>query len=102
MGKQPTRVRRTFTPQFNKDAVRLVTDEGKSVNEVATHLGIARSLLQRWKEQLATTQREAFPGRGRLAPQARRIRDLETKLREVTQERDILKKALAYFADDRK
>jgi len=102
MGKQPTRVRRTFTPQFNKDAVRLVTDEGKSVNEVATHLGIARSLLQRWKEQLATTPREAFPGRGRLAPQARRIRDLETKLREVTQERDILKKALAYFADDRK
>jgi len=102
MGKQPTRVRRTFTPQFKKDAVRLVTDEGKSVNEVATHLGIARSLLQRWTEQLATTPREAFPGRGRLAPQARRIRDLETKLREVTQERDILKKALAYFADDRK
>jgi len=102
MGKQPTRVRRTFTPQFKKDAVRLVTVEGKSVNEVATHLGIARSLLQRWKEQLATTPREAFPGRGRLAPQAQRIRDLETKLREVTQERDILKKALAYFADDRK
>jgi transposase len=102
MGKQPTRVRRTFTPQFKKDAVRLVTVEGKSVNEVATNLGIARSLLQRWKEQLATTPREAFPGRGRLAPQAQRIRDLETKLREVTQERDILKKALAYFADDRK
>lgn len=102
MGKQPIRVRRTFTPQFKKDAVRLVTDEGKSVNEVATHLGIARSLLQRWKEQLATKPSEAFPGRGRLAPQARRIRDLEIKLREVTQERDILKKALAYFADDRK
>ena len=102
MGKQPTRVRRTFTPQFKKDAVRLVSVEGKSVNEVATNLGIARSLLQRWKEQLATTPREAFPGRGRLAPQAQRIRDLETKLREVTQERDILKKALAYFADDRK
>ena len=102
MGKQPTRVRRTFTPQFKKDAVRLVSVEGKSVNEVATNLGVARSLLQRWKEQLATTPREAFPGRGRLAPQAQRIRDLETKLREVTQERDILKKALAYFADDRK
>ena len=102
MGKQPTRVRRTFSPQFKKDAVRLVTVEGKSVNEVATNLGIARSLLQRWKEQLATMPREAFPGRGRLAPQAQRIRDLETKLREVTQERDILKKALAYFADDRK
>jgi transposase len=102
MGRQPTRVRRTFTPQFKKDAVRLVTEEGKSVNEVATHLGIARSLLQRWKEQRATKPSEAFPGHGRLAPQARRIRELEMKLREVTQERDILKKALAYFADDRK
>ena len=51
MGRAPTRVRRTFTPQFKRDAVRLVVDEGKSLTEVATHLGIARSLLQRWKEQ---------------------------------------------------
>jgi transposase len=46
--------------------------------------------------------REAFPGRGRLPAQAQRIRDLEQKLRDVTQERDILKKALAYFVNDPK
>ena len=46
MGRAPTRVRRTFTPQFKRDAVRLVVDEGKSITEVATHLGIARSLLK--------------------------------------------------------
>ena len=68
MGKQPTRVRRTFTPRFKKDAVRLVNVEGKSVNEIATNLGIARSLLQRWTEQLATTPREAFPGWRRSVP----------------------------------
>lgn len=102
MGKGTTRVRRTFTPQFKKDAVHLVVEDGKSVTEVATHLGIARSLLQRWREQLSSTPSEAFPGRGRLAPQAQRIRELEQKLRDVTQERDILKKALAYFADDQK
>jgi len=101
MGKPTTRVRRTFTPQFKKDAVRLVT-EGKSVNEVATHLGIARSLLQRWKEQLTSKPSEAFPGHGRLAPQTQRVRELEQKLRDVTQERDILKKALAYFVNDPK
>ena len=94
MGKRKTRVRRTFTPQFKKDAVHLVVEEGKSLTEVATHLGIARSLLQRWREQLTDIPTEAFPGRGRLAPQARRVRELEQKLREVTQERDILKKAL--------
>jgi len=40
-------------------------EEGKSLTEVATHLGIARSLLQRWREQLTDTPTEAFPGRGR-------------------------------------
>ena len=102
MGRQPTRVRRTFTPQFKRDAVRLVVDEGKSITEVATNLGIARSLLQRWKEQLAAAPREAFPGKGRLPPHAQRVRDLEQRLRDVTQERDILKKALAYFVTDPK
>src|SRR2546426_168612 len=50
MGKRTIRVRRTFTPQFKKDAVHLVVEEGKSLTEVATHLGIARSLLQRGRE----------------------------------------------------
>src|SRR3989442_15954815 len=81
MGKRTIGVRRTFTPQFKKDAVHLVVEEGKSLTEVATHLGIARSLLQRWREQLTDTPTEAFPGRGRLAPQARRVRELEQNLR---------------------
>src|SRR4029450_10206814 len=102
MAKAPTRLRRTFSPQFKKDAVRLVVEEGKSVTEVATHLGITRSLLQRWREQLSTAPSEAFPGKGRLRPQAQRIRELEQKLRDVTQERDILKKALAFFVTDPK
>jgi len=101
MAREPTRVRRTFTPQFKRDAARLVA-EGKSVTEVATHLGITRSLLQRWREQLTAAPREAFPGNGRLRPQAQRIRELEQKLRDVTQERDILKKALAFFVTDPK
>ena len=64
MGKGTTRLRRTFTAQFKKDAVRLVTEEGKSLTEVATHLGIACSLLQRWREQLASKPAPSgFPGR---------------------------------------
>jgi transposase-like protein len=52
----------TFSPQFKKDAVRLVTEEGKSLTEVATHLGIARSLLQRWWEQVVSKPvAEVFP-----------------------------------------
>ena len=103
MAKKSSRIRRTFTPQFKKDAVALVLG-GRTVNEVAHDLGIARSLLQRWKTQLAGEPDgpTAFPGSGRLAPQAEQLRQLQQRLRAVTEERDILKKALAYFADDQK
>ena len=102
MARKPTRIRRTFTPQFKRDAVALVQG-GRTVNEVAHDLGIARSLLQRWRTQLAREpETAAFPGTGRLAPQAEQLRQLQQRLRAVTEERDILKKALAYFADDQK
>ncbi len=99
--KSPTRVRRSFTPEFKRDAVRLVR-AGKTLTEVANNLGIARSLLQYWKKQLAEKDREAFPGKGNAHGEAFRVRDLEKELRDVREERDILKKALAYFADDQK
>jgi transposase len=101
MAKKPPRIRRTFTPQFKKDALALV-DAGRTVNEVAHDLGIARSLLQRWRTQLRRDPEAPFPGSGRLAPPAEQIRQLQQHLRAVTEERDILKKALAYFADDQK
>jgi transposase len=101
MAKKTPRVRRTFTPQFKKDAVALVR-AGRSVTEVAHDLGIARSLLQRWREQLDREAEDAFPGTGRLAPAPDEVRRLRQQLRDVTEERDILKKALAYFADDQK
>ena len=101
MGKKTTRVRRSFTPQFKKDAVRLLRG-GRSVTDVADSLGVARSLLQRWREQIDASADEAFPGRGKQTGDQEELRKLKQKLRDVTEERDILKKALAYFADDQK
>jgi transposase len=102
MAKKSPRVRRTFTPQFKKDAVALVRG-GRSITEVAHDLGIARSLLQGWREQLARhPEPDVFPGTGRRRPAAEEVRRLQHQLRAVTEERDILKKALAYFADDQK
>ncbi len=101
MGRKTARVRRSFTPQFKKDAVRLVRS-GRSVSDVAQSLGIARSLLQRWRDQLNRGEGEVFPGRGKQSGEAEELRKLKQKLRDVTEERDILKKALAYFADDQK
>ena len=99
--KTPTRVRRSFTPEFKRDAVRLV-QEGKTLTEVAQNLGIARSLLQYWKKQLEKSQPEAFPGHGNASGDAAEIARLKKELRDAKEERDILKKALAYFADDQK
>ena len=101
MARKLPRIRRTFTPQFKKDAVALVAG-GRSVNAVAHDLGIARSLLQRWRTQLQREPAAAFPGTGHLAPPAEQLRQLQQRLRAVNEERDILKKALAYFADDQK
>ena len=99
--KKPTRVRRSFTPEFKRDAVRLV-QEGKTLTEVAQNLGIARSLLQYWKKQREGDQSDAFPGRGNASGEAAEIARLKKELRDAKEERDILKKALAYFADDQK
>ena len=101
MSKKTTRVRRHFTAQFKKDAVRLV-NEGRTPSDVGRSLGVARSLLQRWRDQLAEADEDAFLGHGKQSGDAEELRKLKKKLRDVTEERDIIKKALAYFADDLK
>jgi transposase len=95
------RVRRTFTPEFKRDAVRLVVSEKKTVSEVARNLGIARSLLQRWIDQDRDQASDGSPRKAK-GTETEEMRKLQKQLRDVTEERDILKKALAYFADDQK
>ena len=99
--KSPTRIRRSFTPEFKRDALRLV-ENGKSVTEVARDLGIARSLLQYWKRQLDGEAALSDPTATTGESEAARLRKLEKELCDVREERDILKKAVAYFADDQK
>ena len=99
--EKSTRVRRSFTPEFKRDAVRLVK-QGKSVTEVARDLGIARSLLQYWMREQRGQSERTSSSREKLPSDAERIHQLEKELRDAREERDILKKALAYFADDQK
>ncbi len=96
-----TRVRRSFTPEFKQDAARLVK-QGKTVTEVARDLGIARSLLQYWMREQRGRRERMSSSHEKSPSDSERIRQLEKELRDVREERDILKKALAYFADDQK
>lgn len=86
--------RRRYTEEFKVAAVSQVTVEGHSVPEVAKRLGITTKSLYDWKRQYSGTPERAAQVK---ADQAENQR-LKRELKRVTEERDILKKAAAYFA----
>ena len=90
--------RRQYTRDFKLEAVRMVVEQGLSVIQVAKDLGVDRSLISTWRNRFLTDGSVAFPGAGRRKPEDEELRRLRRELSIVQQERDILKKALAYFA----
>jgi transposase len=85
-----------YTEEFKRDAVSQVTDRGYSVREVAKRLGINTRSLYDWK----SLYHKPKPEREQDAMQASEVCRLKAELARVTEERDILKKATAYFAKD--
>jgi len=101
--KNPQRVRTRYTKEFKLEAVRLLQLGQKPATELALELGIRRN--QQWAEELSRkdgNEERAFNGpRGRpSADQLSEIDRLKRELKKVTEERDILKKAAAYFAKE--
>jgi len=91
------------TKEFKQEAVRLLELGEKPASEVARELGIKRTLLYRWRDELRKKGEAAFSGSGRPRDdQMSEIVRLKKELKEVKEERDILKKAAAYFAKDLK
>ncbi|MFT7538964.1 MAG: transposase [Lysobacterales bacterium] len=93
-----------YSKEFKVEAVRLLNEGEKMGTELAMELGVKRTLLYRWKDELDQKGDAAFiskAGRPRLDQQSELIR-LKNELKEVKEERDILKKAAAYFARDLK
>jgi len=89
--------RRTFTAEFKRQAVQLVTEQGYSVAEAARSLGIRETLLRNWKNALQAKGDDAFPGQGKLPAVEEELRRLRTENKRLLAERDILKKAAAFF-----
>jgi transposase len=96
------RKRRVYNRDFKIEAVKLITDKGYTIAEASRNLGVEYSVLRRWKKQFESDPQFAFPGKGSLKPQDEELRRLKRKLDRVQEERDILKKALAYFAEEQK
>ena len=85
-----------YTDEFKVEAVKQVTDHGHPVADVARRLGISVHSLYSWKRRFGNSP-EARKAEGDQAAELRRVK---TELRRVTEERDILKKAAAYFAKE--
>ena len=92
------RTRRTYTPEFKTEAVKLVTEQGYSVAEAARSLGISENLIRNWKQALQDQGEQAFPGQGNLSAQEQELARLRAENKRLLAERDILKKAAAFFA----
>jgi transposase len=91
------KTRRTFTPEFKAEAVKLVTEQGRSFVAAAHDLDIGESTLRSWRQAIATSGPQAFPGRGNSPALEEESRRLRVENKRLMMERDILKKATAFF-----
>ena len=87
--------RRKFTREFKLEAVRLIKQRG-----VSQDLSVHQSQLRSWVKALADDRQHAFPGQGQMKPEQLEIAELKRKVIRLKAERDILKKAAAYFAKE--
>ena len=92
--------RKHFTKEFKIEAVRLLEQSGKSGTELARQIGVRRNQLYKWQSELRGKADRAFPGRGPHPESADELTRLKRELESVKQERDILKKAVAFFAKE--
>jgi transposase len=92
------KTRRTFTPEFKAEAVRLVTEQGRGFVEAARGLDIGESAPRSWRDAIATGGAQAFPGRGDPPALEEELRRLRAENKRLTMGREILRKATAFFA----
>lgn len=95
-----SRTRRHFTDEFKREAVRLCNEQGAVVTQIARDLGVGDNLLRRWVKQSRDGALEMDASKPLRAEALSEVQRLQRELRRVTMERDILKKALGYFAKD--
>jgi transposase len=92
--------RRQFSREFKLEAVRLVKDRGVSVAQAARDLDVHENVLRKWIRETTADPQHAFSGNGVMKPEQAEIERLKKEVAKLRMERDILKKAAAYFAKE--
>lgn len=90
--------RRKFSEEFKREAVGLTRQPGISVSQVARELGVGSNLLFRWRRELESGSKKAFPGNGVARDQE--LVALKVELARIKKERDFLRDAAASFAKE--
>src|SRR6187200_3052027 len=94
--RKAKRTRRSFTDEYKASAVRLVLDEDQTVAAAARDLGLTESSLRNWVEQARADRTQGKTGL--TAAERDELTRLRKDVRELRMERDVLKKAAAFFA----
>ena len=92
--------RRKFSREFKLEAVKLVRDRGVSASQAARDLDVHENVLRKWVKEFAADPQHAFPGQGQMKPEQLEIERLRREVVRLKAERDILKKATAFFAKE--
>ena len=90
--------KQTYSLDFKVSAARLVTEQGRSISDAASSLGIPAWSLSRWVRTAKQEGQDAFRGNGNRSAQEQEIADLRRRVKQLEEEKEILKKAAAYFA----
>ena len=90
--------RRKYTREFKLEALNLIRERGVSVAQASHDLGIHQNTLRAWLKEYESDPKHSFPGHGQMKPEQTEIARLKREVAKLKAERDILKKAAAYFA----
>ena len=90
--------RRRFSREFKLEAVKLVRERGVSAAQAARDLDVHENVLRKWVREVSGDPQHAFPGHGQVKPEQFEIDRLRKEVAKLKAERDILKKAAAFFA----
>lgn len=92
--------RKRYSREFKIKAVRLLLEGDRGLAQTARDLNINRTMLSGWRKQYLEDPEGAFVGSGRRKPQDEDMDQLRREIEELREERDILKKAVEYFAEE--
>lgn len=94
--------KKVFTAEYKKEIIRLITEGGKKVSEVAKDIGVTETSVRRWLDQYSEHGNNAFPGKGKLRPEDEEMRKLKREIADLREENEILKKAMRIFTKPEK